>query len=392
MTISSTAPVIGLSGISAPSFEEILEFLQDQYREIFGSDIYLASDSQDGQWLALLAKSINDSNNAAVAIYNAFSPNKAQGEGLSSVVKINGIRRQLSTNSTVDVTLTGIAGTTVENGVVIDDNEERWFLPEVVSIAQNGRTTVTAVAASAGRVTALPGTVTRIATPTRGWQTVNNAAGASPGRNVETDAMLRRRQTTATELPSQSLMAGILSGVANIDGVTRYRGYENDTNEPDENGIPKHSISLVVEGGDAKEIAQLMARKKTLGTGTHGSTSVTATDAGGYAKVIQFYRPDNYRVRARVTVEALQGYLSITGDHIKQRVADYINALGIGRTIQRSRVFVPANLSNTESQETFDVIDVELAVGSDNLGLNDVQIPFNAVAECQPEDVEVIVQ
>ena len=37
--ITSTAPIITSTGISAPTFAEILEFLQSQYRSIFGADV-----------------------------------------------------------------------------------------------------------------------------------------------------------------------------------------------------------------------------------------------------------------------------------------------------------------------------------------------------------------
>lgn len=46
-------------------------------------------------------------------VYNAFSPSTAQGAGLSSVVKINGIRRKTASYSTVDLRIVGQVGTIV---------------------------------------------------------------------------------------------------------------------------------------------------------------------------------------------------------------------------------------------------------------------------------------
>ncbi len=80
------------------------------YRGIYGQDIYLGADSQDGQFMALLANAIHDCNGQTLSVYNAYSPSTAQGNGLSSVVKINGIRRKSATYSTCDFLCVGQVG------------------------------------------------------------------------------------------------------------------------------------------------------------------------------------------------------------------------------------------------------------------------------------------
>ncbi|MCZ3294308.1 phage baseplate protein, partial [Acinetobacter baumannii] len=85
---------------------------------------------------------------------------------------------------------------------------------------------------------------------------MTNPSAAVPGQPVELDAQLRQRQTISTALPSLTVFEGTLGAVASITGVERLKGYENDSGAPDTNGIPAHSISLVVQGGDATAIAQ----------------------------------------------------------------------------------------------------------------------------------------
>jgi len=80
-------------------------------------------------------------------------------------------------------------------------------------------------------------------------------------------------QTDSTALPSLSVFEGTKGTVANLAGVVRSRGYENDTSAVDVDGIPAHSIAMVVEGGDSVEIATAIATKKTPGTRTVGTTS-----------------------------------------------------------------------------------------------------------------------
>lgn len=177
----ATAPTIDEYGITAPDYQEVLDYLQTQYRAIFGADVYLSADSQDGQFLAIVAAAINDSNAAAIAIYNAFSPATAQGEGLSSVVKINGISRLVASNSTATVTIGGTVGTTINNGE-ISDGTNTWLLPPTVTIPSAGEIAVTATAKDAGAISAQAGTLTQISTPVYWWATVTNATAATPSR------------------------------------------------------------------------------------------------------------------------------------------------------------------------------------------------------------------
>ena len=64
--------------------------------DCYGSDAVLTPDSQDGQLLAVFAQAIYDNGQALIAIYNSFSPATAQGAGLSSLVKINGLARDVA--------------------------------------------------------------------------------------------------------------------------------------------------------------------------------------------------------------------------------------------------------------------------------------------------------
>jgi uncharacterized phage protein gp47/JayE len=113
-----------------------------------------------------------------------------------------------------------------------------------------------------GAVAALAGTVTGINTPTRGWTSVTNPLAANVGAAAETDAELRVRQGQSVALPSLTPFDAVDGALANISGVTRHKLYENDTGSVDINGLPAHSISAIVDGGDATTIAQTIRGKK----------------------------------------------------------------------------------------------------------------------------------
>uniref|UniRef100_UPI0034D40C4F baseplate J/gp47 family protein n=1 Tax=Citrobacter freundii TaxID=546 RepID=UPI0034D40C4F len=175
-------------GISAPDYQTILNTLTSYFQQIYGSDAYLEPDSKDGQMVALVALAIHDANNTAISVYNCFSPATGYGAALTSNVKINGIARKGATNSTVDLLLTGTAGTTITNGSVRDQNNIIWNLPASVSISVDGTVQATATSANSGAIAALAGTITTINTPTRGWTSVTNPTAATVGAPAETDA------------------------------------------------------------------------------------------------------------------------------------------------------------------------------------------------------------
>lgn len=385
------AAKVTASGISAPDYQTILNTLTGYFQQIYGDDVYLESDSKDGQMLAIYALGIHDANNTAIAVYNSFSPATAQGRGLASNVKINGIAVTPASRSTADVRIVGQVGTLITNGTVRDSNGITWSLPASVVIGIDGTATVTATCQIDGAIVAPAGSITEIGTPTRGWQSVTNPVAATAGRKVETDAELRQRQAKSVAIPSLTVLDGIMGAVATLDGVERYRGYENDTSVEDANGLPPHSISLVVAGGDAAAIAKTIATKKTPGGGTYGTTTISVTDKYGIVHPISFFRPTSVDIFARVEIKALQGYTSAVGEEIRTAVAAYINEIEIGDPVYLTRLFLPANLNGSADSATFDITDLQIGTSPSSLAPANVVIGFNAVAACAPANVEVVV-
>lgn len=380
------------TGLKYPDYPTVLEALKNEFRRIYGPDVYLEPDSQDGQWVAVLALSMYETMLTAAAVYNSFSPHTAMGDALSRNVKINGIARRPASYSQADVVIVGQAGTVITNGMVEDVQGRKWQLPPTVTIPLSGEITVTARAVDLGAITAGANTINKIATPTLGWQSVTNPAAAVPGDPVESDAELRRRQALSTMIPSLSVLEGLIGAVASLPGVQRYRGYENDTGETDDDGLPPHSIALVVQGGDAEAIARTIATKKTAGTSTYGTTAVDIIDAYGITNTIRFFRPTRVTIEVKVSILARPGYLSTTADKIKQAVADYINGLTIGDDIYISKLYVPTNLGNSAEGGTFDVVQVRVRRAGGSYGTANITLAFNELAQCDPANVTVIAQ
>ena len=268
------APYIDAAGLHLPTFADIQDNLVSQARSIFGQDIYLDNDSQDMQYIAAISKAIYDTMQMGALAVNNQSPQTAIGTSLDNLVKLNGLKRLAATYSTIPVTCIGTPGTVIPAGVVQDTSENKWDLPSNCVIPENGVLSATAICEKPGAVLADIGSIQTIVTPQYGWDSVSNAAAATPGIPLETDTQLRKRQDISVGLPSQTVLDGIAAKILAVTGVTREKPYENDTDLTDANGIPSHSIAAVVEGGDDTEIAKAIALGKTPGSGTYGTASV----------------------------------------------------------------------------------------------------------------------
>lgn len=404
-TLSAT---VNAQGISAPLYADILTSLQVRVRAIYGQDLDLDPDTQDGQFLAIFAQAIYDQNQAMVATYNNQSPATAVGAGLSSIVKINGIAREVPTNSTADLIVVGQAGLTISGGQARDANGLVWDLPAVVYVGAAGEVVVTATCETPGAVLAESGTINTIATPQPGWQLVSNPYAAVPGAPVETDLALRVRQALSVALPDRTVLDGINAALAAVTGVIRLKTYENDTAVTDQYGIPSHSIAPVVEGGDVFQICTAIALKKAPGTGTYGSLGEVILDQQGVPNFIKFFPLRLVEIYVEVTLTALQGYASTMGSEIINQVSSFISTLPIGYEVYLTKVVAATEIPEADGGLAYDVTKVRLAragdfsfdiagVGFDQgywytgFGAIDVPILFDEAAQTRTVDVTLIV-
>lgn len=392
MPLSTLSCTIDSSGISAPNYNAILESLRESIQAIYGSDVYIEPDSQDGQFIAIWARAIDNNNQAMIATFLNYSPTYAQGVGLSSEVKINGIQRQSPSFSTAVGDVIGAAGTNVIDGVVEDTNGNLWNLPTPTLIPVGGLITVTATAQLPGAIVAEAGSINKINNPTRGWQSFTSTADSDVGAPVESDAVLRRRQTLSTGLPAQNPIGAMLSVIINLPGVTRARAYENYTGVEDDDGLPAHSESMVVEGGDVQSIVNAIGLKKTPGAATYGTTSGIYIDPiSGIIYTMRFFVLDKVDLEIVITGDAKNGYSSVTEDAIKTALVNYISAHTIGEDVQYLRLFAPAYLNGSIQGRTYEITALTVNISGDAPGVIDIPIDFNQAAVLASTDITITI-
>lgn len=384
------APYIDESGLHIPSYTDIRDQLIADARTIFGQDIYLGIDSQDYQWISAVASIIYDSFLTSQAVYNSRGPSTAVGSGLDIIVKLNGIKRNKAVYSTCFVTLTGTPGTTITNGLVADVNGNNWSLTSPIILDSTGHATALATCQTAGPISANPGEINKIVTPTYGWTSVTNPSAATIGSNAETDAQLRARQAISTAQPSRTVLEGIKGAIAAVSGVLRFAVYENDTDTVDADGLPAHSITAVVEGGADEDVAQAIFKRKSPGCYTNGTTSVSVTDQFGVANTIRFYRPTYVDIDVVINLKQLPGYTTQTTDNIKNAVVAYINSLSLGDDLTISSLWGAAlSVNPVPNKPIFSITGVTAAKHLQTQGTDDIVIAFNEVTRGNVENVVI---
>lgn len=383
-------PYVDETGYHFPTYNEILEFIVENAREIFGQDIYLGTDSQDYQLFSIFARIAYDSYMAFGFSYDAHSPKTSKGTGLDAVVAINGIRRKEGARSQATLLLIGTAGTYIERGSVADTSGRIWDLPMGTIIGDDGTASVIGTCRDIGQIVAPANTINRIMTPMLGWTSATNPAAAITGSIIETDAQLRARQAISTAQPSASMMEGLIGAIAAIDDVSRYVVYENDTNVVDFRGIPPHSICAVVEGGDSQEIAETIYNRKSTGCSTFGNETVMVMDAYGQSNEIHFDRPLYVDIDVTVTIRPLVGYEEPISDAIKGEIVNYLDKLTIGDDLTISILWWAAQQSmvNTASP-SFSVTSITAARHEGEQSIEDIALAYNEVARGNANNIVV---
>jgi hypothetical protein len=362
--VSPTAGVITAAGASAPTYAQILAYLQTQYLAIFGVDAYLANDAQDFQLLAVFAQACSDSNSAFLAAYNSFSPATAQGVGLSSVVQINGLTRLAPSNSSAACVLSGTPNISIINGQAIDIAGNVWALPASVTIGASGTVNVVAVCTVQGAVTLAPNTLT-INTPTYGWIGITNSGGIV-GAPAETDAALRVRQEGSVALPSQTIFEGVVAAIENTAGIGRVRGYENNTNAAEAIGtssLPAKTVCFVCEGGTPALIFNAIFLKLTPGVSMFADPAFPGniqqqaiTDSNGSTRTVSYMQAVETYISSIIAINPLNGWSAATIPLIQAAIGAYIYSLPIGANISFFNLIAAGMLMGTPQAGTFEVI------------------------------------
>lgn len=277
-------------------------------------------------------------------LYRAWAskdPAKATDKDLDTVSSITGTFRKSGTPSDVTLRFTGVPGAQVLAGNVIESAEtgSRWVVTQTYTLDSSGNADVPAQSVDVGSVQAEPGTLTRMITTIAGVSAVTNINPATPGTDKERDSSLRIRRRLEVGKPGNNQVDSLYGALSAVDGVRRVKVYNNPTGsaavDPNLNphGLPKNSITILVDGGVSADVAMAAYLKKNPGVyyngdGTPESVWVISPTIATHQQLITFGRPIYVDPAVVVGIKD-DGTLP---DDVEQEIKDTIIAFAAGES------------------------------------------------------------
>lgn len=378
-------------GYQRRTYDDILNAKIQRAKELFGEDIDTSDQTIFGKILRINAYDQALTEEANEAVYYSRFPNSALGTSLDRLMPFAAMSRNAAEAASYSVRIEGTPGYTVEAGFLVGtETELTFYTVRDATIGEDGTCLVEVCCTEAGTDGNI--NASAIDTVTNPNADVTSVAGVeclSPGVDGESDAELRARFHAALAGSGSSSTNAIRASLLRIPTVQYAAVLENDTDEEDSEGRPPHSFECYVLGGEdySQEIAEAIFEKRPIGVQTTGDEAITITDASGNEKVVRFSRALNVRIMVRVQVSTDATFTGDGASEIYTNVAEYINSLGIGKSLVLSALY--GHIYNV--QGVTEVVSLELSTdGGASYGTSNIPVPMYGVAVCAAVDVEVV--
>lgn len=189
-----------------------------------------------------------------------------------------------------------------------------------------------------GPIEAGPRDLTEIQNPTAGLNTALNLAAANVGRLEDTDEVLRLRREIDLVRPGDAVPAAIRQAVLDLDGVTSCRVFYNNTDVTDVDGVPPHSVEVLVQGGLDQDIRDALLASVAAGIATHGTVTGTSVDEEGEEVAIEFSRPTPVTIYVTISLIIDADIYPADGDdQVKAAIVAWGEARQVGDDVVATR-------------------------------------------------------
>jgi uncharacterized phage protein gp47/JayE len=180
--------------------------------------------------------------------------------------------------------------------------------PATGTLIAREATPFSAASVEKGAIQALEGSLTVIETSISGLLRVENSDDAVLGRATETDPEARERRNNSLGALGGGTPEAIKAIVSNVSGVTEVVVFKNDDAFVDVNGVPPHSVEVLVTGGANQDIFDALtgnaSQKGAVSGGIrqHGNITGTVVDSSGNTQDSAFSRLAAVRIYVNIVV------------------------------------------------------------------------------------------
>lgn len=271
------------TGIHPPRLADLLAQLKASLATNIGPGVNTSADGVFGQLIAIAADLGASCWEAIQALYDSDVPANATGVHLDNLAMVIGLTRIAATRSTVTLEFSGTPGTVIPAGrTFATPGGVEFTLDEAVTIGGGGTGEGVASAVQTGPLDVDAGTITEIRTAQTGLDSVTNPDTVTSGRAVESDEELLARMQSSGQIVGSTTLGAIKARLAEVAGVLFVEVFENDTDAPDGDGRPPHSIEALLWPNtlDEETIGRLLWSNKAAGVQTHGTTTISFDQDG----------------------------------------------------------------------------------------------------------------
>lgn len=388
------------TGLNLDDFETVRALVVAELRSTISSILDVSADQPIGQLVNIVLEKRQELSELLQEIHSAADPDQASGQSLDGVCSYTGTYRDAATKGTVTLTLNLDATTTVPAGsiaAVTGDADNQWILDSAVTSTTAGDYPGAATASETGAIQALAGTITTIVTAVSGWNTVTNAADATPGEARETDTDLRVRREVELQQGGATTIGAIVAEVSAIDEVLAVVGYQN-TAWYVQDTMPPKSVEIVYWAGTGTPVAAatVTAIATAIQNTKAATTEAYGTDIDGIGTTYETVTDDygsydiGFTVASDQTVE-LEYTLTTDSDYpgdtaFKAAIAAWADAnLSIGDDVLYTKMIdVGYNTVGITN------LSLRLRLSGGGWGTSDLTIGSREIAQISTGDITVL--
>lgn len=384
------------NGFKRPTYEEILEDLQQKTLEKLGYDMNVSETGNVGKLLMVMAYMFDKAWQDMEGSYFSAFVSTARGSSLDRVGTLMGVTREMQQQAEVSVTFTGTTGYVIPTGFAVSTNDNLVFhtMSDAV-ITDDGTVVVMAQCEETGEVGNVEaGEIALIVSPVADVTSVINYSAATGGKDKENDAEFRERMLEGLGTTKGSTIDAVLVAILELPGVMSAAILSNDTDE-EVDGRPAHSFEAFVYGGTQGEIANAIFDKKPISSQSVGTLETSINDIAGNPHIIRFSRPTMKQVYVKATLTITDQFA--TTNEVQTAIIKYIGGLDSDQAyyygLKMHETCVYTRLLQ-EIMNVGEIIDVDLQISSDgsNWVTSNITAEQNEVLEVSYTNITLEVQ
>lgn len=398
MSISSNVPSVAFndSGIVLPLESAILTGVSQDYNDAFGGNLNTALETPQGQLISSTTAIIGDKNAELALLMAQVDPDTASGVFQDAIARIYFINRRPATATTVNVVCSGVVGTVLPVGIVLQDTDGNQYtnLSSGV-IGSTGSTSLTFTAKNTGAISCPANDVTSIYKGVTGLETVNNPVAGVTGTDIESRIQFEQRRRQSVAVNAHGTVDAIRASVASVAGVTDILVAENTSSQTANIGATNypmlpHSIVVSVIGGSDTDIANAIWTKKNAGCDMNGNITVSVADSSYVNPAptyqVKFLRPTLTPLTMSIKIAKNSMLPSNANQLIQNAVINALTGGDGGSRLKMGDVVYASRFYNAITSISPLVQIVEVEIGKSVLG-NSVSMGVDEMPVLTPNNI-----